>query len=82
MTLIDTEPLREMGKELIIDDKHDIGLFSYEGHPSPLHHWMWGIGLYLLADIIDVLYNSGGLFQEPDEFQRITSDDLNNYCPS
>ena len=25
------------------DDEKDFPRFSFEGHPSPVHHWQWGL---------------------------------------
>ncbi len=38
------------GAWMLIDDAKDLGKFSTPDHPSPIHHWQWGI----LALIIGV----------------------------
>lgn len=32
----------DLGTLLIIDDIKDVGKFSFDGHPSPFHHWQLG----------------------------------------
>jgi len=32
-----------LGTALLFDDAKDLGEFSSEDHPSPLHHWIWGL---------------------------------------
>lgn len=32
-----------IGKFLVEDDIKDLGLYSFDGHPSPIHHWQWGV---------------------------------------
>ena len=36
-----------LGLALIWDDIKDFGLFSTPDHPSPLHHWQYGLILFL-----------------------------------
>jgi len=36
-----------LGSYLLLDDGKDLGLFSTEDHPSPLHHWIVGLGIML-----------------------------------
>jgi hypothetical protein len=62
-----------IGKFLVEDDIKDLGRYSFDGHPSPIHHWQWGILLMLgsvigemalmVADIVDQLQkqNNGGV---------------------
>lgn len=38
----------DLGMLLLIDDIKDIGKFSFEGHPSPIHHWQIG---YVLKEL-------------------------------
>jgi len=61
---VSLEALREFGKALILDDKSDIGKFSYEGHPSPFHHWMWGAMLIVIADLSELFYNTSFIFND------------------
>jgi len=35
------------GIGLLLDDAHDFGKLDTPNHPSPLHHWIWGILLML-----------------------------------
>jgi len=62
-----------IGKFLVEDDIKDLGMYSFDGHPSPIHHWQWGVLLMLgsvigemalmVADIVDQLQkqNNGGV---------------------
>ena len=62
-----------IGKFLVEDDIKDLGRYSFDGHPSPIHHWQWGVLLMLgsvisemalmVADIVDQLQkqNNGGV---------------------
>jgi len=38
-----------VGLALIMDDIKDFGFFSTPEHPSPFHHWMWGLIIYLVS---------------------------------
>ena len=54
-----------IGKFLVEDDIKDLGMYSFDGHPSPIHHWQWGVLLMLgsvigemalmVADMVDQL---------------------------
>ena len=35
------------GVALLVDDLKDFGKFSTEDHPSPIHHWQWGLVLLI-----------------------------------
>lgn len=37
--------LDRVGEIVFIDDEKDFGRFSFEGHPSPFHHWQVGLAL-------------------------------------
>ena len=37
------------GVAMLVDDAKDLGKFSYPGHPSPLHHWQWGLLALILG---------------------------------
>jgi len=62
-----------IGKFLVEDDIKDLGRYSFDSHPSPIHHWQWGVLLMLgsvigemalmVADIVDQLQkqNNGGV---------------------
>jgi len=39
------------GTLMALDDVHDIGRTAYPGHPSPLHHWMYGVIIAVLSAI-------------------------------
>jgi len=43
--------LFEVSKLLIHDDRKDVFKFSYMGHPSRTHHWLWG-GLGIAASTL------------------------------
>ena len=32
-----------LGATLLFDDAKDLGEFSTPEHPSPIHHWIWGL---------------------------------------
>jgi len=38
-----------LGVALVIDDVKDLGMFSTPKHPSPLHHWQYGIILFVVG---------------------------------
>jgi hypothetical protein len=46
-----------IGQVLIDDDAHDFGWYSYtnrpghKDHPSPLHHWQYGLVLTVFGEI-------------------------------
>lgn len=44
-----TQFFHDLGQWMLIDDIWDIGKFSFEGHPSPFHHWQLGWVLKELA---------------------------------
>ena len=70
--------LDRLGKIVFKDDEKDFPRFSFPGHPSPVHHWQWGLmmqggakvvrGLSELLEVVD-------MFDAPDpleaEFQQI-----------
>lgn len=35
--------LERAGQIIFKDDEKDFGKFSYPEHPSPIHHWQWGL---------------------------------------
>jgi len=49
------EVYRELGKLILLDDIDDLGLYSFEGHPSSIHHWQWGLLLMIVAEFADTL---------------------------
>jgi len=49
------EVYRELGKLILLDDIDDLGLYSFDGHPSPIHHWQWGLLLMIVAEFADTL---------------------------
>ena len=38
-----------VGLALLVDDIKDFGLFSTPEHPSPLHHWQYGLILFIVG---------------------------------
>ena len=42
-----------VGTYLLIDDLKDFGFFSTKDHPSPLHHWQYGL-LLLLGGLLSL----------------------------
>ncbi|MEM3290709.1 MAG: hypothetical protein QW046_04255 [Candidatus Micrarchaeaceae archaeon] len=49
------ENISNLGKLILLDDIDDLGKYSYEGHPSPIHHWMWGVLMITVAEFGDAL---------------------------
>jgi len=49
------EVYRELGQLILLDDIDDLGLYSFDGHPSPIHHWQWGLLLMIVAELADTL---------------------------
>jgi len=49
------EVYRELGKLILLDDIDDLGLYSFDGHPSPIHHWQWGLLLMIVAEGLDLM---------------------------
>lgn len=39
------------GTLMALDDIHDLGKTVYPGHPSPLHHWMYGVIIIALSSV-------------------------------
>lgn len=62
--------IHNFGYSMLLDDKHDIGKFSYArrpgypDHPSGIHHWYIGAGLMTLAQL-------GGMVQKMKEFMEV-----------
>lgn len=40
-----------LGEIIFTDDEVDFPQFSFEGHPSPLHHWQLGLAVRGDAEI-------------------------------
>jgi len=49
------EVYRELGQLILLDDIDDLGLYSFDGHPSPIHHWQWGLLLMIVAELADTI---------------------------
>lgn len=53
--------MRLLGKTLVKDDLHDFGYFTYfdrdghKDHPSPLHHWQYGLILWTLSEYLSLI---------------------------
>lgn len=77
---IDLGVIRSLGEALVEDDMHDFGKFSYPGHPSPLHHWQYGLIMIVGADIAELAMELSSLMgllsgdtplPEPEETETI-----------
>ena len=50
--------MKTLGKMMVEDDLHDLGLFDYYDrkghidHPSKIHHWQLGIGIWYLSELL------------------------------
>jgi hypothetical protein len=49
------EVYRDLGQLILLDDIDDLGKYSFDGHPSPIHHWQWGLLLMMVAELADTL---------------------------
>lgn len=53
--------MKQLGKMMVEDDIHDLGLFDYydrEGHrdhPSLLHHWQYGVALWYFSELLSLI---------------------------
>lgn len=54
--------LDRLGQIVFKDDEKDFPRFAFPGHPSPLHHWQWGLLMQggartvrVLSELFDVL---------------------------
>jgi hypothetical protein len=62
--------IHNFGYSMLLDDKHDIGKFSYSNrpgyppHPSGIHHWYIGAAMMTLAQV-------GGMLQKMKEFMEV-----------
>ena len=62
--------LERVGQIIFKDDEKDFGKFSYPEHPSPFHHWQWGLMMETYAkamraflelnDVMDILSDDEG----------------------
>jgi len=49
-----------LGKILVEDDIHDLGLYDYYNrkghidHPSKIHHWQLGLGIWYLSEMLSL----------------------------
>ena len=54
--------MKTLGKMMVEDDLHDIGLYSYYDrkghidHPSKIHHWQLGLGIWYASEML-TLFN-------------------------
>lgn len=52
--------MKSLGKMMVEDDIHDVGLYNYSNrrghidHPSKLHHWQLGIGIWYLSELLSL----------------------------
>mgnify|MGYP001626358360 CR=1 FL=1 len=49
------EVYSKLGKLILLDDIDDLGLYSFDGHPSPIHHWQWGLLLMAVAEFAEAI---------------------------
>ena len=59
--------LDRLGELIFKDDEKDFPRFSFEGHPSPVHHWQVGLamrGTSALARVIFELLDVAGILQD------------------
>ena len=56
--------LDHLGEILFVDDEKDFGRFSFEGHPSPLHHWQVGLALRGAAGLMRTVLELEELFAD------------------
>lgn len=71
----------KIGELLVIDDIKDLGAYSFEGHPSPIHHWQWGVLLMLgasIGEMISMLTDTIGNLQK-EEYQEDNVEGVEEY---
>ena len=50
--------MKALGKMMVADDIHDLGLYDYYGrkghidHPSKVHHWQLGLAIWYASEIL------------------------------
>ena len=50
--------MKTLGKMMVEDDLHDLGLFDYYNrkghidHPSKIHHWQLGLGIWYASELL------------------------------
>nr|BDI55185.1 MAG: hypothetical protein [uncultured archaeon] len=53
--------MKSLGKMMVEDDIHDLGLFDYSNrkghidHPSKIHHWQLGLGIWYLSEMLNLI---------------------------
>lgn len=53
--------MKSLGKMMVEDDIHDVGLFSYSNrnghidHPSKIHHWQLGLGIWYFSEMLNLV---------------------------
>ncbi len=50
-----------LGRVIFEDDEADFPKFSFEGHPSPLHHWQIGLAMRGTAGLLRLMLELQGL---------------------
>jgi len=53
--------MKSLGKMMVEDDIHDVGLFNYSNrkghidHPSKVHHWQFGVAIWYASEMLNLL---------------------------
>ena len=53
--------MKSLGKMMVEDDIHDLGLYDYYGrkghidHPSKIHHWQLGLGVWYASEMLSLV---------------------------
>jgi len=53
--------MKSLGKMMVEDDIHDLGLYDYYGrkghidHPSKIHHWQLGLGIWYASEMLSLV---------------------------
>lgn len=73
--------LDKLGEIIFRDDEKDFPRFSFEGHPSPLHHWQVGLAMrggaaitraiLQLLEVLDAVGEEPGLHPIEAELERL-----------
>ncbi len=50
-----------LGRVIFEDDEADFPKFSFDGHPSPLHHWQLGLAMRGAAGLLRLMLELQGL---------------------
>jgi hypothetical protein len=53
--------MKSLGKMMVEDDIHDLGLYDYYNrkghidHPSKIHHWQLGLGVWYASEMLSLV---------------------------